>query len=67
MRVAVIRFPGSNCDLDMMAALKRIKGIEPVITREIASFQLTFGPPLLCESAAVEFEGNFRVSETIMR
>jgi len=29
MRVAVIRFPGSNCDLDMMAALKTIEGIEP--------------------------------------
>ena len=31
MKVAVIRFPGSNCDLDMMAALKTIKGIEPVL------------------------------------
>ncbi len=29
MKVAVIRFPGSNCDLDMMLALKTIKGIEP--------------------------------------
>ncbi|HVC27828.1 MAG TPA: phosphoribosylformylglycinamidine synthase I [Nitrososphaerales archaeon] len=29
MRVAVIRFPGSNCDLDMMTALRTIKGIEP--------------------------------------
>ena len=29
MRVAVIRFPGSNCDLDMMVALRTIKGIEP--------------------------------------
>jgi len=29
MKVAVIRFPGSNCDLDMMAALKTIEGIEP--------------------------------------
>ncbi|HEV2390611.1 MAG TPA: phosphoribosylformylglycinamidine synthase I [Nitrososphaerales archaeon] len=29
MKVAVIRFPGSNCDLDMMAALRAIKGIEP--------------------------------------
>lgn len=29
MKVAVIRFPGSNCDLDMMAALKTIHGIEP--------------------------------------
>jgi len=31
MKVAVIRFPGSNCDLDIMAALKTIKGIEPVL------------------------------------
>jgi phosphoribosylformylglycinamidine synthase I len=31
MKVAVIRFPGSNCDLDMMAALKTIEGIEPVL------------------------------------
>jgi phosphoribosylformylglycinamidine synthase subunit PurQ / glutaminase len=29
MKVAVIRFPGSNCDLDMMAALKATKGVEP--------------------------------------
>jgi phosphoribosylformylglycinamidine (FGAM) synthase-like amidotransferase family enzyme len=29
MRVAVIRFPGSNCDLDMMVALRTLKGIEP--------------------------------------
>lgn len=29
MRVAVIRFPGSNCDLDMMVALRTIEGIEP--------------------------------------
>ncbi|MDA4118557.1 MAG: phosphoribosylformylglycinamidine synthase I [Thaumarchaeota archaeon] len=29
MKVAVIRFPGSNCDLDMMAALKNLRGIEP--------------------------------------
>jgi phosphoribosylformylglycinamidine synthase subunit PurQ / glutaminase len=29
MKVAVIRFPGSNCDLDMMAALRGIRGIEP--------------------------------------
>jgi phosphoribosylformylglycinamidine synthase subunit PurQ / glutaminase len=29
MKVAVIRFPGSNCDLDMMAALGTIKGVEP--------------------------------------
>jgi phosphoribosylformylglycinamidine synthase I len=31
MKVAVIRFPGSNCDLDMIAALKTIRGIEPVL------------------------------------
>jgi len=31
MKVAVIRFPGSNCDLDIMAALKTIRGIEPVL------------------------------------
>jgi phosphoribosylformylglycinamidine synthase subunit PurQ / glutaminase len=31
MKVAVIRFPGSNCDLDMMAALRTIRGIEPVL------------------------------------
>jgi phosphoribosylformylglycinamidine synthase I len=30
-KVAVIRFPGSNCDLDMMEALKGIQGIEPVL------------------------------------
>ncbi len=29
MKVAVIRFPGSNCDLDMMAALRGIRGLEP--------------------------------------
>jgi phosphoribosylformylglycinamidine synthase subunit PurQ / glutaminase len=29
MKVAVIRFPGSNCDLDMMVALRTVKGIEP--------------------------------------
>lgn len=31
MKVAVIRFPGSNCDLDMVAALRRVKGVEPVL------------------------------------
>jgi phosphoribosylformylglycinamidine synthase I len=31
MKVAVIRFPGSNCDLDMMAALRTIEGIDPVL------------------------------------
>ncbi len=31
MKVAVIRFPGSNCDLDMMAGLRAIEGIEPVL------------------------------------
>jgi phosphoribosylformylglycinamidine synthase subunit PurQ / glutaminase len=31
MKVAVIRFPGSNCDLDMMSALKTIEGIDPVL------------------------------------
>jgi phosphoribosylformylglycinamidine synthase subunit PurQ / glutaminase len=31
MKVAVVRFPGSNCDLDMMAALRKIKGIQPVL------------------------------------
>lgn len=29
MKVAVIRFPGSNCDLDMMASLGTIRGVEP--------------------------------------
>jgi phosphoribosylformylglycinamidine synthase I len=29
MKVAVVRFPGSNCDLDMMAALRGIRGLEP--------------------------------------
>jgi phosphoribosylformylglycinamidine synthase subunit PurQ / glutaminase len=29
MKVAVIRFPGSNCDLDMMSALRGIGGLEP--------------------------------------
>jgi phosphoribosylformylglycinamidine synthase len=31
MKVAVIRFPGSNCDLDMMAALRTIEGLDPVL------------------------------------
>lgn len=31
MKVAVIRFPGSNCDLDMVSALGRIGGVEPVL------------------------------------
>ncbi len=31
MKVAVIRFPGSNCDLDMVAALRLIRGVEPVL------------------------------------
>jgi len=31
MKVAVIRFPGSNCDLDMVQALRLIKGVEPVL------------------------------------
>lgn len=29
MKVAVVRFPGSNCDLDAVAALQRVKGISP--------------------------------------
>jgi phosphoribosylformylglycinamidine synthase subunit PurQ / glutaminase len=29
MNVAVIRFPGSNCDLDMMSSLKTIRGVHP--------------------------------------
>jgi len=29
MKVAVIRFPGSNCDLDAVAALEKIPGIAP--------------------------------------
>ena len=40
MRVAVIRFPGSNCDLDMMAALRRIKGVRPeLVWHEDASLE----------------------------
>jgi len=31
MNVAVIRFPGSNCDLDMVDALRRIERVEPVL------------------------------------
>jgi len=31
LKVAVIRFPGSNCDLDIVSALREIKGIEPVL------------------------------------
>jgi phosphoribosylformylglycinamidine synthase subunit PurQ / glutaminase len=31
MKVAVIRFPGSNCDLDMVGALRLIEGVEPVL------------------------------------
>lgn len=31
MKVAVVRFPGSNCDLDMMSALRNIRGVEPVL------------------------------------
>lgn len=29
MNVAVVRFPGSNCDLDVIAALRATKGLEP--------------------------------------
>jgi phosphoribosylformylglycinamidine synthase len=29
MRVAVVRFPGSNCDLDAVAAMRGIKGLSP--------------------------------------
>lgn len=29
MRVAVVRFPASNCDLDAVAALKDVKGLAP--------------------------------------
>lgn len=29
MRVAVIRFPGSNCDLDMVSSLAKIRGVQP--------------------------------------
>jgi phosphoribosylformylglycinamidine synthase I len=29
MNVAVIRFPGSNCDLDVVAALRATKGLDP--------------------------------------
>jgi phosphoribosylformylglycinamidine synthase I len=29
MRVAVVRFPGSNCDLDAVAAMKGIAGLSP--------------------------------------
>lgn len=29
MRVAVVRFPGSNCDLDALAAIRGIKGLSP--------------------------------------
>jgi phosphoribosylformylglycinamidine synthase subunit PurQ / glutaminase len=39
MKVAVIRFPGSNCDLDMMAALRGVRGIEPeLVWHEDGSF-----------------------------
>lgn len=31
MKVAVIRFPGSNCDLDMVGALRTIGGTEPAL------------------------------------
>ncbi|HUI01527.1 MAG TPA: phosphoribosylformylglycinamidine synthase I [Nitrososphaerales archaeon] len=31
MKVAVVRFPGSNCDLDMVSALRTIPGLEPVL------------------------------------
>jgi len=29
MRVAVVRFPASNCDLDAVTALKAVRGLEP--------------------------------------
>jgi phosphoribosylformylglycinamidine synthase subunit PurQ / glutaminase len=29
MKVAVVRFPGSNCDLDAVAAMKGIRGLSP--------------------------------------
>src|SRR5437773_4160469 len=28
-RVAVVRFPGSNCDLDTVQALRTVEGLEP--------------------------------------
>jgi phosphoribosylformylglycinamidine synthase subunit PurQ / glutaminase len=31
MRVAVVRFPGSNCDLDMVEALKTMRGVQPAL------------------------------------
>ena len=29
MRVAVVRFPGSNCDLDAVAAIANTRGLQP--------------------------------------
>lgn len=29
MKVAVVRFPGSNCDLDAVQAMKGVRGIAP--------------------------------------
>lgn len=31
MKVAVIRFPGSNCDLDMVSSLRTVPGVEPTM------------------------------------
>ena len=49
MKVAVIRFPGSNCDLDMMVALRTIKGIEPdLVWHEDASLgRVDYGAVIL--------------------
>ena len=29
LRVAVVRFPGSNCDLDALRALRNVRGVSP--------------------------------------
>ncbi len=31
MKVAVVRFPGSNCDLDMVHGLRLVRGVEPAL------------------------------------
>ena len=62
MKVAVIRFPGSNCDLDMMSALRGSQGIEPVLVWHEDG---TLGGTAAADYGAVILPGGFSFADRL--
>ncbi|MDG6926497.1 MAG: phosphoribosylformylglycinamidine synthase I [Nitrososphaerota archaeon] len=57
MRVAVVRFPASNCDMDAVTSLKRVKGAEPQL--------VWHEDPSLADYDAVILPGGFSFGDSL--